>query len=319
MKTSFKTLILSLGMATALVLAYSCNKDDEETTVSKPTVTTAAASSVAMTSAVAGGNVTNDGGGTVTERGVCWGTAANPTIADNKVAAGAGKGTFTANISGLTGNTQYYVRAYATNSAGTSYGSSVNFTTTNSPYIFSEDFQGGSMPTTFTLINDGNSPATNISSMFPNAWDVITDFDDTTNFAAASPSWFTAVAAADRWMITPAISVGANMSLYWKGQAQDPDYPDGYKVMISETGKNKADFTTTAFTIGSESDTWADHNYSLSAFAGKTIYVAFVQNSTDMFFLMIDDIKVGTTGLKMSEKVSNTNFMSQKSKKLARR
>ena len=97
--------------------------------VVKASVTTDAVSNVTKNTAICGGNVTSDGGGTVTARGVCWSTSQTPTINDRRTANGTGKGTFTANITGLTPNTTYYVRAYATNEAGTSYGAQKSFTT----------------------------------------------------------------------------------------------------------------------------------------------------------------------------------------------
>jgi len=99
--------------------------------VSAPTVTTTAISSIANTTAVTGGNVTADGGAAVTARGVCYSTTTTPTTANSIVDGGTGTGTFTSNLSGLTAGTTYYVRAYATNSIGTSYGTQVSFTTTN--------------------------------------------------------------------------------------------------------------------------------------------------------------------------------------------
>ena len=98
-------------------------------TVVPPTVTTNAVSSVTATSASSGGNVTSDGGSAVTARGVCWSTSANPTTANSHTNDGAGTGTFTSSITGLTPCTTYHVRAYATNSVGTSYGNDVTFTT----------------------------------------------------------------------------------------------------------------------------------------------------------------------------------------------
>ena len=94
-----------------------------------PVVTTAAVNAITQTSAGSGGNVTSDGGAGVTARGVCWGTSANPTIANNKTTDGTGIGSFTSSLTGLTPGTTYYVRAYATNSAGTGYGNQVTFTT----------------------------------------------------------------------------------------------------------------------------------------------------------------------------------------------
>jgi hypothetical protein len=90
---------------------------------------TTAASSITGTTASSGGNVTGDGGASVTARGVCWSTSSNPTTADSKTTNGTGTGSFTSSITGLTGSTLYYVRAYATNSAGTTYGTEISFTT----------------------------------------------------------------------------------------------------------------------------------------------------------------------------------------------
>jgi len=92
-------------------------------------LTTTEASSITPSSAVAGGNVTDAGGGTVTARGVCWGTAQNPTTDDNKATSGTGTGSFTINLSGLDNGTVYYYRAFATNSFGTSYGEQYHFIT----------------------------------------------------------------------------------------------------------------------------------------------------------------------------------------------
>lgn len=95
-----------------------------------PTVTTTAISSITRTTATSGGNVTSDGGASVTARGVVWDTSINPTIAlSTKTSNGTGTGSFSGSITSLTCNTLYHVRAYATNSVGTSYGSDVQFTT----------------------------------------------------------------------------------------------------------------------------------------------------------------------------------------------
>ncbi len=98
-----------------------------------PTVTTASITSITSSSATGGGNVTSQGSSSVTARGVCWSTSQNPTTADNKTNDGIGTGSFTSAITGLFPSTPYHVRAYATNSAGTSYGSDVPFTTSGVP------------------------------------------------------------------------------------------------------------------------------------------------------------------------------------------
>ncbi|MDB5268891.1 MAG: hypothetical protein JWP58_1931 [Hymenobacter sp.] len=102
------------------------------TTAVAPTVTTDAATSIATTSAVLGGSVTADGGAAVSERGVVYSTTnTTPTTSDTKDTNGTGTGTFSETITGLTSRTTYYVRAYAINSVGTSYGAVQTFTTLN--------------------------------------------------------------------------------------------------------------------------------------------------------------------------------------------
>jgi hypothetical protein len=97
---------------------------------SAPTVAaTTASSSVTACSASTGGNVTADGGCAVTARGVCYGTSANPTTANTTVTASGTTGSFTSALTGLLPATTYYVRAYATNSSGTTYGTEASFTT----------------------------------------------------------------------------------------------------------------------------------------------------------------------------------------------
>lgn len=108
---------------------YNFRLQGTGTTVAPPTVTTAAVTGVTTTTANSGGNVTADGGTAVTTRGVCWSTSANPTVADNTTSDGTGTGAFTSSITGLSSETKYYVRAYATNGAGTSYGNERSFTT----------------------------------------------------------------------------------------------------------------------------------------------------------------------------------------------
>ncbi len=103
-----------------------------------PTVTTASVSEIASTSATCGGNVTDQGGAEVTARGVCWSTSQNPSIANDHSEDGSGLGAFSSNISNLTINTNYYVRAYATNSFGTSYGAQLSFLTMEPGNIYTE-------------------------------------------------------------------------------------------------------------------------------------------------------------------------------------
>ena len=94
-----------------------------------PVVNTGSVLGVTSTTATCGGEVLDGGGASVTARGVCWSTSHNPTVADAHTSNGTGIGEFTGSITGLTPGTTYYVRAYATNSEGTSYGEEVSFFT----------------------------------------------------------------------------------------------------------------------------------------------------------------------------------------------
>ncbi|WMJ72346.1 Ig-like domain-containing protein [Cytophagaceae bacterium ABcell3] len=105
---------------------------EEAPPASLPTVTTSSPTSITTTSATLGGNVTDDGGATVTERGIVYSTSTYPTTSDNKVPIGEGTGSFSQSVTGLNPGTLYYTRAYAINSEGTTYGTQQSFTTLSS-------------------------------------------------------------------------------------------------------------------------------------------------------------------------------------------
>jgi hypothetical protein len=106
-----------------------------------PALSTTAASAITSTTATSGGNILADGGAAVTARGVCWGTTTGPTTSSSKTIDGSGAGVFSSSITGLASGTTYYVRAYATNDAGTAYGNELSFTT--SLLVIGDSYQGG--------------------------------------------------------------------------------------------------------------------------------------------------------------------------------
>ncbi|MCE5320603.1 MAG: hypothetical protein LLF93_05830 [Bacteroidales bacterium] len=108
-----------------LTLTFSCKKEVPKVI---PTLTTTDVSNITSTTALGGGSITSDGGAAVAARGVCWSLSQSPTTTDSKTSDGAGIGSFTSTITGLTPGITYYVRAYATNSIGTSYGSQLTLT-----------------------------------------------------------------------------------------------------------------------------------------------------------------------------------------------
>ena len=94
-----------------------------------PSVLTDSVSNITQTTASCGGNVIDDGGAAVTVKGVCWSSSPSPTIADSVTIDGSGIGSFVSLLTGLFPDSTYYIRAYATNSAGTAYGDEKEFTT----------------------------------------------------------------------------------------------------------------------------------------------------------------------------------------------
>ena len=108
---------------------YASNIVSFTTTNGLPTVTTTAVTDVTTNTAKSGGEVVNNGGYNVTARGVCWNTMGSPDLSDEYTTNGNGNGVFTSNLTGLTLNTTYYVRAYATNQMGTNFGEEYSFVT----------------------------------------------------------------------------------------------------------------------------------------------------------------------------------------------
>ncbi|MGO4819448.1 LamG-like jellyroll fold domain-containing protein [Flavobacterium sp. W22_SRS_FP1] len=120
-----------IAFVLAITTLISCIKDDSAVKTT-PQLTTSPITNVTLNSASSGGNITDDGGETVISRGIVWNTSPSPTIdLPTKINNGNGIGFFYSSISNLTQNTTYYIRAYATNKIGTSYGNEISFITPN--------------------------------------------------------------------------------------------------------------------------------------------------------------------------------------------
>ena len=155
------------GSTTYYVRAYATNAvgttygteiSFTTTPLTPPTVAaTTAATSITGTTATSGGNITSDGGSVITARGVCWSTSQNPTTANSKTTDAGTTGSYTSNLTGLTGSTTYYVRAYATNAVGTTYGTQINFTTSSSLSI-GGSYGGGIVAYILVLGDPGYDP-----------------------------------------------------------------------------------------------------------------------------------------------------------------
>lgn len=172
------------------------------------------------------------------------------------------------------------------------------FTAQAQDTIFVCDFENG-IPATFTQYDmDGNEPSRSMKRYGleeGTAWAAYTE-EKSENGVAISGSWYKEVAQSDDWLITPAIGITDTRTiLSWRACAVDTEHPDGYSVYVSEKGNRPEDFTDgPIFTVSAEAATWKEYFLPLEAYAGKDVYVAFVNNSTNCNMLMVDDIVVLT-------------------------
>ena len=165
MKKNKTNIILIL--VSFISFTQSCSKTQSPTVVpapiiNLPSITTSIITNVTSSSATGGGNVTNNGGSVLTSKGVVWSTIANPTIAlSTKTNDGKAIGSFSSSINGLLEGTTYYVRAYASNSSGTSYGQEVVFKSlSNLPTVTTTAVSAITASTVITggnVLNNGNS------------------------------------------------------------------------------------------------------------------------------------------------------------------
>lgn len=130
-------------------------------------------------------------------------------------------------------------------------------------------------------------------------WVVAQPDKSSSNHAATSTSWYASAGTSDDWLITPAMTLsGSHASLTWRAKASDKGHRDGYAVYISSTaGTTVADFDKASplFAVDEEAAEWTEHSVSLQAYAGQTVTIAFVNNSTDKSRLYVDDIAVAET------------------------
>lgn len=124
--------ITGFDLAAAATAIIYRNLDFLNCPADKPSIGTKAITKISSTDAEGGGIITNDGGSNVTNRGVCWSTSTNPTVSNSHTEDGIGTGYFTSKLTGLIANTTYYIRAYATNTVGTTYGTQEYFKSTTS-------------------------------------------------------------------------------------------------------------------------------------------------------------------------------------------
>ena len=162
--------------------------------------------------------------------------------------------------------------------------------------LFSTDFQSG-IPSNYSIVdNDGNTPFSAMSEFIgQNAWISLQDPDSSLNFIAASTSYFESPDSADRWLITPQISLATfGNHLSWKAKSHDPSFPDDYMVLLSTTDNSLSSFTDTIGSVEQENFEWTNREVNLSSLGldDSSIFIAFVLRTYDGFKLYVDDIQV---------------------------
>lgn len=164
---------------------------------------------------------------------------------------------------------------------------------------FTTSFEDG-IPSSFTLHDvDQRTPSNDMQKIgfaVGTPWIDILEPDGNGNHIACSTSWYKNAGKSNDWMVTEGIDIKSEKAvLRWRSRASDKDYRDGMAVYVSEKGTNVDDFDTSApvYQAKKENYTWIEHTVDLSAYKGKKVYIAFVNNSTDANCLYVDDIFVG--------------------------
>lgn len=267
-------------------------------------VTTSGVSDITSGSATCGGEVICEGGSPVIARGVCWGTAVNPSLSGQHSQDGSGAGSFVSLITGLAATTTYYVRAYATNGEGTVYGENRQFTTSCNvieQFPFTEGFEnGGLIPAcwtqeqvnnsgvswTFVAGNGGSSPATAHTGAYNACLKDNSSADNKTR------------------LISPPLNLSAliNPSLqFWHTQAFWSPDQDELRVFYRASADSEW-ILLQSYTQNTAS--WTMHTLEMPD-ASETYCIAFEGNAKYGYGVCLDDIMVSGTLRTLSVTPSN--------------
>lgn len=280
------------------------NGSDKTFTPGAAAVTTTAATAITATTATSGGNVTSDGGSTVTARGICWSTSANPTVSGSHTTDGAGLGTFISSLTGLSPNTVYHIRAYATNGNGTYYGEDLQFATACgiiSTLPFNEGFESvASRPSCWTEENSNPAwqfVAGNGSSNPATAHTGVRDACLKDNTAASNLNK----------LITPVFNLNGYTNvqltfwLYMQKWVNDQDeLTVYYRTSVTGSWISLQNYNT-------DISTWTQKTIALTTVSSE-FQIAFEGNAKYGYGVCIDDIQItGTTSATLSVTPSNQN------------
>lgn len=288
-------IVVSGGGATSINVAATGTGINTSATISATTAT-----SVLTTTATLGSNVTNEGCSAVS-RGVVYGTSSNPSVGGSGVtqltSSATGTGAFTVSATALLPATQYYARAYAINNGGTVYGTQVTFTTACASLAlpFNENFEAATFPpscwTSFRGTNNlGTSDdwiRTTSNTYNSSAGTAFVDFESVTSGQLT-----------EDWLVTPRLIIPNNGSpvklKFMERQKYSETYGTNYYIKVSTTSQTThAAFTNvTQYGESAFSTTYTERVVDLTAYAGQTIYIAFVMSQNDGDGWYVDNVTV---------------------------
>lgn len=257
-------------------------------------VTTSAVTSITSSGAISGGDVICEGSSPVTARGVCWSTTVNPVVAGFHTVNGAGTGSFTSQITGLMPNTSYHLRAYATNAAGTVYGSDIQFATgcgAIALYPWSEGFEnGGTIPNCWTQQQVGSSGVN---------WTFITGSGNSHPALAHTGSYNACLkdnSSTDNKnkLISPALNLSLLPSpqlKFWHTQADWLGDQDQLSVYYKTTVSGNWILLATYL---SNTTSWTQETLSLPN-RSSDYYIAFEGNAKYGYGVCIDDVEISSS------------------------
>jgi subtilisin family serine protease len=255
-----------------------------------PSVTTSEVTGITTATATSGGNVTLAGASAVTARGVCWNTTGNPSLSDNYTTDGSGTGPFTSSLTGLSASTTYYVRAYATNSYGTSYGEQLSFQTPCGSYAlpFAENFNTSAWPACWTQQATGTGAV--------NSWEVVNSANAGGSAYEMRSLWQSVNPGLSR-LITPAINTTGQTQLALSFRHMLDTYSSGglvLKIQSSNDGINWTDESWNMLTTSANIPATLVSTTITQNLNSTTTYIAFSisGNLANYDYWYIDNVSV---------------------------
>jgi uncharacterized protein (TIGR02145 family) len=275
------------GFLLLIIFIISCKKD---TPVFLPSVATGNVTEVLYATATAAGTVTDEGGGYVNVRGVCYGRFANPTTDSLLTADGTGKGEYSSFLNGLKQGTLYHLRAYAINSKGTVYGKEVTFTTKVPGLNFNSSLTYG----TLTDIEGISYKTISIGSQLWMAENLRTSrFNDGTSIPklATDAEWSNVITPAYCWFNNNDTLYGKIYGAYynWFAVSTGKLCPDGWHVPTDDDWQQMINYLGGNNSAGSKikevgTNNWVLPNTSATNASGFTALPTGMRGSVDGTF-----------------------------------